>query len=110
MSEYRRVKASAHRSIALSNLVLLLTLLLNGFLAAPAAAQVADGGVTSPGVDSGVTATGDGDEDIDEWENDVLNGAAPDTQAGVADRLLSFLLSSLGLERDAAETPQHSVR
>jgi len=102
MFEYRRLWSSAHRSIALSSLVLLLTLILSGAVVAPAAAQVADGGTTSPSDGSGVPVTG---TTTDEWENDILNNPTPDTQAGVVDWLVSLLLESLGLGHGAASTP-----
>lgn len=107
MFEYSRFWISARRSIALSGLVLLLTFALSGFVSAPAAAQVVDGGITAPGAETGVTAT---DEDIDEWEDDILNTPSPQTEGGIVEQVVSFVLRSLGLAGGGSGSSAHSLR
>jgi|GEM_PF-2326366 len=95
MFEYRRIRACALRSVTAASLVLLLALGLSISFAAPAAAQVADSGSISSPTGSGGTTGGVTGQDVDEWENDILNGTAPSTSAGVVDQMTSLLLRAI---------------
>jgi len=100
MFEYRNLWSSVLRCAAGASLILLLTVGLGGLTATPAAAQVADSGGISVQIGTDgttVSATGD-DGDIDEWENDILNGGgggAPATSAGLVDQMAGLLHRTL---------------
>jgi hypothetical protein len=108
MYELRSLQQTLVRVSGFSILVLALAL---GLVTVPAA-QAAPGGPANVTVDSGrdVTATGDGDEeeDVDEWEGDILKSVAAPAPPSVLGHLSTVLarlfdgLSQGGGERAGA--------
>ena len=96
MYELRSLQQTLIRASGLSIFVLALVL---GLVSVPAA-QAAPGGSGSVTVDVGqdVTATGDGDEEnVDEWEGDILKSVAAPAPPTILDGLSNFMARLLGL-------------
>ncbi|MGD2114064.1 MAG: hypothetical protein PVG07_03365 [Acidobacteriota bacterium] len=118
MFELRSVRpvsdsSSTHHRLVRSLGLAILLLALAAGLASPAAVLAAPGaGGGGPAVGSGpdggsdggpvVTATGDGDEeeDVDEWEGDILKSVSGPTPGGLLDGLGAALGRLLGFGAD----------